>query len=158
MKTTAWTPSPSLTTAEFCIDDEVSFYSSSSKVNKRTTLMGALLAAGAYAGMNLPFEILNRSQEVLVVFEPGAVARGYPAVLQALVEVSVHLDKRAEEAVRNLMQVIKDEALRVYEQGVNDGIVAEQKHAQELAGGLLASDQTTTSDRAEPPSEARPLS
>lgn len=143
MKTIAWTPSPDLNSAEFSIDDEVIFSALASKTTKRVTLLGALLAAGAYAGMNLGFEIRNKSQDVLAVFEPGNSVKGYPTIIQALVEVATHLDNHAKNAVTRTVENLKPEAVRLYEQGIVDGVLAERARwvpAPAAEDGISASD------------------
>jgi hypothetical protein len=132
MKTVAWTPSPHLLTAEFAIDDEVVFYSAPAQVDKRTTLMGALLAAAGYAAMNLAFELRNKHQEVLMVFEPGTPVRGYPSLCQSVLEIAVHMDKRVEATLERANAEVKAAAVSLYERGVADGIAAERER---IAGG-----------------------
>jgi hypothetical protein len=145
MKTVAWTPSQDIATAEFGIDDEVIFYSNVAKINKRTTLMGALLAAAGYASMNLDFELRNSKQEPLIIFEPGAPVKGYPSLCQAVVEIAVHMDKRVESRLNRASAEVKEAAIGLYERGVNDGIAAERERQ---AAGL--SEQPAASAPVEP--------
>lgn len=133
MRTLAWTPAPSLISADFAIDDEIIFAAYVSKIEKRLPLLAALLVAAAYATENLPFELRNRSQEVLAVFEPGQPIQGYPSIVQAMLDVAAHLDHHAQRAVVRIVDKLKEEAVNVYERGVYHGIEAEQRRvAQEV--------------------------
>lgn len=131
MKTIAWTPSPSLNTADYAIDDEVIFSAISVKQEKRLPLLSALLVAGSYAGLNLPFELRNKGQEVLAIFEPGQPIQGYTTVVQALLAVAAHMDNHAQRAVHRTVNKLKQETVNLYERGVTDGIEAERRRVAE---------------------------
>jgi hypothetical protein len=153
MKTSAWIPAPDLAEAGFGIDEDVVFFSAPAKVNKRTTLIGALLAAGAYAGMNLSFEIRNAKQDVLINYEPGVGVSGYHAIRDALMTVAVHLDNRAQMAVTNAVNSLKGEAVLLYEKGVLDGIEIEQ---QRLVTASVSETGVASADNIAETSEAVP--
>jgi len=149
MKTTAWTPNPALAGAEFALDEEAYFYSAPAKVDKRMTLIGAVLAGAAYAGMGLPFEIRKASQELIAVFEPGQAVRAYPAVMAALFEASAHLDQRAKMAVRKAIADFKQEAVQLYAKGVEHGMEAAAAAAVANTESAAPDTSTAAADAAE---------
>jgi hypothetical protein len=138
MKTLAWTPAQNEVSAEFNLEDEVIFSSATAKIDKRVSMITALLSGADYAGRGIGFEIRSMTQDTLAVFEPGQPIRAYRSILRSLIEAAGHLDYHAKNIATASATLIKIDVKRVYEQGLADGALAAKKCFEETgAFGLL---------------------
>jgi hypothetical protein len=131
MKTLAWTPAQDELSTEFSIDDEVIFASTAVKVDKRVSLMNAILTAAGYAARGLSFEIRSITQDTLAVFEPGLPVKGYRSIVRALTDAAAHIDYHTTEIAQGVAARAKFDAARVYEQGVIAGALAAKRRFEE---------------------------
>lgn len=138
MKTLAWTPAQDEESAEFNLEDEVIFSSASVKVDKRVSMITALLSGADYAGRGIGFEIRSMTQDTLAVFEPGQPIRAYRSILRSLIEAAGHLDYHTKTIANASATLLKVDVKRVYEQGLADGARAAKKCFEDTgAFGLL---------------------
>lgn len=131
MKTLAWTPMQDEVNAEFNLEDEVIFSSRTVGIDKRVSMITALLSGANYAGRGISFEIRSMTQDTLAVFEPGQPVKGYRSIVRSLAEAAGHLDYHATSIAKASATYLKVDVQRVYEAGVLDGALAAKKRFEE---------------------------
>ena len=125
MKTSPWKPVIPTEETSFSIDDSTIFICEEVKLEKRTTLLSAMVAGASYASMGLPFQVLNGNQEIILQFEPGTEVEGYPALKAGVLELAVHVDLMVRAAVDKMREGLKVQITEMFAELVDQAVQAE---------------------------------